>query len=260
MTEKTFLTLDELRSINLPKWPGCDVDGDRVTVEQAREILVRTSGYHFFTNDREFEQQVSEVFYSAISHPEWGEKWWEKGDIDYNLSGKERMEQFNAFHSRRDQYREELGMLDIEYLDNQRVCSSYIGGPNGWCDWTGEIFQRGKNIGKWPSAIEVFNEWKAIAREFPFLNLTCKLLSHEAGYHEEAGYHVPSIAVVYEVSNGQVNARLPEPSDHFSDKVTKHKDEGYPLMFFARSERGTSIEYWRQACNEVAQKMKGKTW
>jgi hypothetical protein len=52
MSQK-HLTRKELEAIHLIKWPGCDVDGSAVTVEQAMEILVRTNGVYFCTKDNE---------------------------------------------------------------------------------------------------------------------------------------------------------------------------------------------------------------
>lgn len=235
-----YLTVEQLEKIYLPKWPGCDVDGKPVSVEQAREILVRTGGTHFFSNDHQLESDIKSIFYSAIPHPEWGDRWWEKSEED-----------FREYYSRKEEYAMEMGVLGLEYLTNDRVCSSYVFGPNGWCNWDGVIHQRNKNIGKWPSAREVFNEWGEIAKAFPFLELTCRLLSHEAGYHKEE----PKIAVVYEVANGEVKARMPQASDYGEGKISGRPDDSsFTLMFLNRTEQGVGLLTWEESCRQVAQR------
>ena len=46
---------------SLPKWPALLVVGDRVTTDQAAEIIVRTAGYAFCTNDRAWHRQIKSV-------------------------------------------------------------------------------------------------------------------------------------------------------------------------------------------------------
>jgi len=248
-----FLTEEQIAKIGLPKWPGCDVDGISVSLEQAAEILVRTNSPYFSTNDREFGKQVEKIFYTAIPHPDWGRDWWV---TDYTVTdNKERIEALNKAWERQRIYRNEMRVLDLEYLCNHRVCSSYIGGPHGWCNWNGVIYQRNINIGKWPSAIEVFKEWKTIAQAFPYLELTCRLLDHEAGYHKESGYEAPQIAVVFEVKGGEVQARLPEAKDYAPDMVTQESniEDSISTMFFSPfGERGVSTDVWRRSCHLVA--------
>lgn len=246
-----YLTQEQLSKVYLPKWPGCDVDGISVTPEQAMEILVRTNGTYFSTNDREFEKQVRDIFYGTIPHPEWGERWW--GDSLHGPNEETGGERWNRW-ALCDDYCREMGLLNLEYLANQRVCSSYIGGPYGWCDWDGRIYQRGKNVGKWPSAGEIYDEWAKIAKAFPYLNLTCKLLDHEAGYGDEGS----GIAVVYEVAEGTVKARTPIPEDLDSITGAYGDEEPNDVDLFIRnfdnpfSERGVSLDTWRTACNLVA--------
>ncbi len=250
-----LLTEEQIAKIELPKWPGCDVDGTSVSVEQAAEILVRTNSPYFSTNDREFGKQVEEIFYTAIPHPNWGEDWWVTNDSHKIENHSERSKFLHKAWERQRIYRNEMGVLGLEYLCNHRVCSSYIGGPHGWCNWNGVIHQRDINIGKWPSTVEVFKEWKAIAQAFPYLELTCRLLDHEAGYHEESGYESPQIAVVFEVKGGVVQARLPESGDYAPDMITQENniEDSISTMFFSPfGERGVSADKWRHSCRQVA--------
>jgi len=256
----TYLTTTQIAAIGLPKWPGCDVTGDSITPDQAMEILVRTNGTYFDSNDREFEEIVEEIFFTAIPHPEWEENWWTIKP-DYMTPAEKARIQWNNYWKRSEQYSEEMGMLDIQYLTNDRVVSSYIGGPNGWCDWLGNIYLRGKNIGKWPSTTEVFHEWKTIAEAFPFLNLTCRLLSNEAGYEDEG--EPPVIAIVYEVSGGGVKVRLPNEED--MNYVTTSSNRMKDVDLFIRDinnpfrERGVTPAKWKQACEFVAKKQQMAT-
>lgn len=254
MTLYTPLTLQELEEITLPKWPGCDVDGDPVTREQATEILVRTNGTYFSTNDHEFEEQLHEIFYSTIPKPQWGDKWYGTTKYDPEETHEERVERYQ----RARKYEEEMGMLNLQYLDNSRVCSSYIGGPHGWCNWDGNIFQRGNNIGKWPTTTDVYEDWEKIAKEFPFLHLTCRLLTHEAGYSDGN----PGIAVVYEVANGKVEARRPYEDE--IEMITGDDNHNVVETFILSlsnpmREHGVTLEFWKKACEMVAQKRLAKT-
>jgi hypothetical protein len=260
-TATTYLTEKELTAIELPKWPGCDVDGDSVTSEQAMEILVRTQSRYFSTNDKEFAKTVEKIFYSAIPKPEWGEEWWQD-DYDYyskiteEEEEQKRRKKLVEKFKQKSNYHMEIGTLDLEYLHNERVCSCYIGGPNGWCDWDGKIHQRGKNVGKWPTATEIYNEWELIAAAFPFLRLTCRLLTHEAGCSEGN----PGIAVVYEVANGEVKARLATENEiNFitSDDHSKSMMNLFVSGFSNPSrERGVTPHLWEKACKLTALKQK----
>lgn len=255
----TYLTKDNLSKIELPKWPGCDVDGSPVNTTQAMEILVRTCGGYFSSNDREFVKQVERIYYTAVPFPEApdGEEWW-FDDHTYNKDEpqEDRRKRLARVWNLKNNYRMAMGLLNLEYLVNHRVCSSYIGGPHGWCDWTGRIYQRDVNVGKWPSTTDIFDEWKTIAEAFPFLSLECRLLNHEAGYHVESGYESPQIAAVYEVCNGKVKARLPIESDYLNGKITQKSedDDRWSMLSFMNpgAERGVTLSKWKGACAHVA--------
>lgn len=242
----------KLQEINLPKWPGCDVDGDPVTRAQANEILVRTGPSYLSTNDQPFKEALDRVLYTSIEkEKEWGEDWWVDPPYDPNKPDTN----FSERYDRRSKYREEMGILNLEYLSNHRACSCYIGGPHGWCDWGGRIHQRQMNVGKWPDAQFLYGEWCKIAKAFPYLSLVCRILGHEAGYHEDE----PEIAVVFVVRNGEVTARPPQVDDygHVSGKMD---DDEWTSVYSARfsnpyAERGVGLDRWREACHQVAQSL-----
>lgn len=167
--------------VALPKWPACLINGNSVTKEQAVEILLRTDynlpNFSFASNDHAANHAYSKIF--GIDS---------NADIDYDEL---------------DRLKYKLGVLEIEFLANERILSSYIGGPNGWVDWEGKVSYF-KNIGKWPTTRQVYCEWQNIAKHFPYLNLTCQLFDKE--YCEED--IIP--LVQFNVQNGFVEMTKPD--------------------------------------------------
>lgn len=92
------------------------VTGEPVTVEQAEEILVRTDDLYFSTN----AQDVRKDFYKILGVPT-------------NQYG-------DPFYTILQEVRQKLRVLPLAYLENRRILSAYVGGPHGWCDWSGDIF------------------------------------------------------------------------------------------------------------------------
>ena len=128
------------------KWPGLLVVGERVTPDQAAEIIVRTGRWPMNCNDEE----ANKLFNGLIGP----QKEWKKSFLRINP-------------------------IILNYIHNERITTSYIGGPKGWANWDGKIFANSYNIGKWPSLSEVTDDWVRIAQEFPFLNLKCQVIDCE---------------------------------------------------------------------------------
>ena len=185
------------------KWPGMIVQGDNVTKEQAAEILLRTDlmlpNFRYGCNDKEFIAQVQSLF-PLVKEGDDGLSWSEAYQV-----------------------------IGLGYLWNSRIMSSWVGGPNGWCNWDGTIGSSNKNIGKWPSVQDVAEEWAAIAQAFPFLNLRCQLFSDET-CEEEA-----EPILLFTVSDGKV---LVEDSD---EELGGFDEPNYMSMFLGRNERGITI-------------------
>jgi len=173
---------DEALDIQLPKWPALVVIGKDVTKEQADEIIIRTDGLAFSSNDREFIPQ----FLFAMKYVTEEERdilfgqhmtsmylYVNENDSDILKALKEKVEK------KIDRLGKQLNSLRLGYLENQRILSAWVGGPHGWCDWTGRIFSNNYNIGKWPSIEEVLKDWEKIAHAFPFLDLKCQLHNGE---------------------------------------------------------------------------------
>ena len=143
----------------LPKWPALHVVGQRVTAEQAGEILIRTAYWPPYSNDKRWVRQIldcADIKYKVQEHGYI--------DVDWNFL---------------DAFREEYKVLNLEYLVNSQITSAYVGGPHGWCNWQGDIGCNDYNIGKWPSVQSVHEEWTRIAEAWPFLDLQCRLYDRE---------------------------------------------------------------------------------
>lgn len=158
------------------KWPGLLVKGEKVTSDQAAEIIVRTCEWPISSN----KTKVDEIFNNLIASP----KEFKKG-LSY------------------------VKPLKLNYLHNQRITSCWIGGPHGWINWDGTVFANNYNIGKWPSINEVTEDWITIAENFPFLNLRSQVLDCEAITSD--GKKLPIIATAeWIIKDGKVDLICPE--------------------------------------------------
>jgi len=187
---KKIQVKNDALNVGLPKWPALIVAGEKVSEDLASEILIRTDSnlpdYEYVLNDTDYANQIMSLF-----------------GMPSRFRGAKR-DDFMAHYDKVDAIRKKLGILGLDYLKNSRIGSSYIGGPHGWCDWSGNIFCNTYNIGKWPEADTVANEWAKIASVFPTLKLRCQLL--DAEQCEDHG--VP--AVEYMVANGKVIVDKPK--------------------------------------------------
>lgn len=153
----------------LPKWPQMRVEGVPVTIEQAKEIIRRTDRYftnpdHAGNNDkwRDRAQRMLRIP-SCDRYPD--------GTF---METKDLVEAW-GFHQ---QWLTKWGYIGTEYVHNNWLASSYIYGPYGWCHPDGTIRYM-DNVGKWPDGRSIYDDWKKLAIEFPFLNLICVLMSGE---------------------------------------------------------------------------------
>lgn len=193
--------------IGLPKWPALIVKGERVTEEQAAEIIIRTMGW-LSCNDHEFTNSCNEILYD-VEIPEEHKMYYDGSNkgVEAKLGLEEK--DWQKIYAYKEEKEKEVGILeDLCYLENSRVCSSWIGGPHGWCDWDGTIGCNNYNIGKWPTVEEVYKEWKIIAKAFPFLDLRCQLTNHEASSPEMTENPGPVIEFI--VKNGKVRMTIPK--------------------------------------------------
>ena len=210
-------------TISLPKWTGILVAGERVSKEDAMEILIRTDTLDFSCNDREWERDLYEVL---------------------DIAG------FNDWPAIRAKQKE-LEVLDLYFLNNYQIASPSISGPHGWCDWRGNIFANTYNIGKYPTPESVYNDWVTIAKAFPFLRLECQLLNHEVGWYENT--ENPGPVVEYYIAEGEVEIR--EPHGVMIPDVPKDLEKNmFNLMYNPNHERGCDIEMFQQALKIVQER------
>lgn len=227
----------ELFAKGLPKWPALLVVGETVTKEQAWEILIKTARLTYLsTNNHKMRHKIYEYIF--------------KVKLDASKHYHSVYDVFNYDHVK---YNEEIAKLEkfgyigdkLEYLHNDRILSSWIGGPHGWCDWNGRIFCNNFNIGKYPDVETVFNEWKIIAKAFPYLNLKCQLFDGESCEDNI------SPVVEYVVKNGKVKIQLPT---NIESKIREDDalSTAYNLMYNPNREMGCTFEQFKEAYDYVS--------
>lgn len=239
------MTQEEFFNLDLPKWPALLVVGKPVTREQAMEIILRTDDLYFSSNDRSFNKLLNEYFYDieVIDELYGGEN----KAIAKKLNIEEN--EYKLIWDYKEQKNSEIKSLDLHYLSNSRIVSSWIGGAHGWCDWGGNIGTSNYNIGKWPSVGEVYNDWVQIAEAFPFLELTSQLLNSEAG--DDDTISVPVIE--YRIKDGKVEMFNPTElisESRFDESIIIRK------LTDPYGERGCTIEMFREAVDYVKNKYK----
>jgi hypothetical protein len=181
----TQADIQRLEGMYLPKWPEMAVWGKPVTVEQAKDIILRTDS--FLTNINEF---------SGGNNKRWCD--WARGELGFQHLVEDESE---GHWARKEgveaKLRAAIGFVETEYVHNTWAASCYVYGPYGWCHPDGTIWYE-DNIGKWPNAREVFEEWQALAKAFPFLDLTVTLFSGESDADDVEA------VVSFRVQDGQV--------------------------------------------------------
>ena len=226
-------------NLGLPKWPALIVIGDPVSREAAAEIIVRTDSLYFSTNDHKFSTELNAYLYDVSLESE--------SRLNEAIRAKLGLEENDFFETQRYMARKraEVGQIEgISYLNNSRIVSSWIGGPHGWCDWEGNIRCSNYNIGKWPDVKTVYEEWVAIAKEFPFLNLRAQLMNAEAG---DGGYPV----VEFVVSRGKV--RMKENKNTLCLTEFGIADM-YKRFTNPHAERGCSLEIFKNTVDNLRKK------
>jgi len=226
------MSTSETPYIDPGKWPRLIVAGQPVTEAQADEILIRTCVlYYLHCNDHDWDHIVARIVFKderAAEH-------------DF------------PFQRMRDRV-EELGVLNLAYLETYRISSSWIGGPRGWCDWDGRIGSV-YNVGKWPSVEEIGDEWSQIAAAFPYLDLTAQLVSGEG---------IGQLCGQWRVKDGVAAAEAPGELLVPPAQQEKAADAAIAHFFAERlfnpgSERGVSPERLQRAVDRVERKIAGAT-
>jgi hypothetical protein len=174
-SEQKFREATAVHDDYLTKWPQMLVTGQRVTTEQAKEIIRRTD--RFFAGGHSNNKQYTDLVRSALGMPsgdyineaEWCRQW---------------------------------GYIDTQYVKNDWIASCYIGGAHGWCHPNGTIAFC-DNVGTYPSVAEILRDWLETAHAFPFLVADVTLMD---GAHCVEGIQ-PVISM--EIREGKVTVRPP---------------------------------------------------
>lgn len=198
------------------KWPALAIVGKSVTSEQADDILLRTWGGYFYSNDDPWMQAVGAIM--GIEH---------KGFRQFDYQSEA------ACYKR-------LGGIDLHYLGNERIMAARLGGPFGWCDWDGKIGCNSYNIGKWPSVDEVEEDLRAIAAAWPFLDFRMQLFDGEGE---------GPLCGEWRVWDGK--AMETEPGDAIAQQGFDAPAAVDQLLFGSGRERGVSPERLRLAYQRV---------
>lgn len=137
------------------KWPAILITGEKVTEEQAMDIIIRTD-----------EAVVNPSMYTFGNNHDFGKHWAELTNVDYDTDSSK--------YSRL----EKINFVDLYYLRNTLLGSCWVGGSQSWIWEDGSIFKF-SNIGKWPTVENVIDELVKIARAFPYLKLKVTLFDEE---------------------------------------------------------------------------------
>lgn len=180
------MTKEEAFNIGLPKWPQCVINGEKITEEQALEIIRRTD--RFFGrlgggNNHEFDEKARKIC--------------RKPDIEDFKDGNEFNEAWAKYIEAREEFVSKWQLIDTEYIHNSWISCPWIGGYHGWCHPDGTIAFC-NNIGKWPEVEDVYKDLCILGEHFPFLNLTCTLMNGEEDFATES-------LVTMKLENGEVS-------------------------------------------------------
>ena len=166
----------EILNCSLPKWPHLIIAGKQVTCEQAKDIIFKTDSWFTETMMRSYSNRPRAIHkeYLDISGLS------EFSDIsDVIFKNRDAFFIYNLeLLNLSETLSEHLNIVDNEYIRSDMADSHYIGGAHGICDSDGNIFYD-RNIGKHPDALEVYDEFKALVKEFPYIELRAALYDIE---------------------------------------------------------------------------------
>jgi hypothetical protein len=170
------------------------VAGKPVTEEQAREIIRCTDSFFSYPsgNDHSWIEHVTRVLWMAP------DSYYEEENFEARIA------RFDVAQNYRDRWHARWGYLRTEYVHNDWMSSSFVGGPHGWMHPDGSIGYT-DNVGKWPSVAALFDDWKAIAERWPFLELGVCLMSGESSEEDKTPI------VGFSVTEGRVTPVDPTP-------------------------------------------------
>lgn len=219
--------------MSLPKWPQMIVTGKSVTIEQAKDIILRTD--RFLTCATEYSGGNYHEFNVAYRK-------------DAGLIGKE--------YGHTQLLREALGFVETSYVSNDWASSCFAWGPHGWCSPTGEIYYV-DNVGKWPSVEDIVKDWENLVLAFPYLDLNVTLMDKESCDYDDCSNPIVNI----KVAEGKVTPLPPDLSVH-GDKKLYRVDYEETLRKVTRkeiSELGLPSEWYTDYAARIKNILKGIT-
>lgn len=211
------------------KWPQLLIAGDRVTVEQAKDIILRTD--QFFAgdaigNNRDWICKTLEKL--GIKELDWGY---------YNYHDRVG-DRIKNMYELSDMYKANLGHVETEYVNNCWASSSYIFGPFGWCHPDGTLHHT-KNIGKWPETDSVLEDFHQIATAFPYVNMQAVLMDG-GEFSDEVSDEESKPDVAFNISHGVVTmASCQDDVEQVYQSIKrKHEDVEVSRSFSYFKEQG----------------------
>jgi len=219
---------------DLPKWPQLVVSGLPLTASQTCEVMIRTTDFYLSSNDRDFEDKI----YATIDRV-----------LSYSFNSGDRHTDRGSRIKAMDK---DLSVLTLDYLTNSRLVSCWVGGPKGWLNWDGRVGCCNYNIGKWPDAERVLEEWEAIARAFPYIELSCQLMSGESCEPDAAPL------INYQVKEGLVTTTIPKERLESSVPFVDPSDFFFGTMCSVKEQRGCTIEQFEAVLISCRDRSKSK--
>lgn len=188
---------------SLGKYPIMLVKGERISFEQADELLIRTNDW----DDDSIDHIWTDTVYSSAGI--------QMGTL--NIPHPDSLSDFKKAYR----------VLDLEYTPNHRIMTRHILGPRGWADWDGLISYQLPTSSKWPLLIELEHEWRDIAAAFPFLDLKVQFaeqkIDNTLGWGEIDAGIKPTFRI--RVKDGDIKADYEEAGFKRMDIKYKSKDD-----------------------------------
>lgn len=156
------------------KWPQCIISGDKVTEEQALDIIKRTDDFYVYPigNNRVFIKMAME----ALKIPQ-------ETPIKDTDTAEEINKKFETDINNKEKYfkKNKIIAQSISYLKNSYISSCFIAGYCGWVHTDGTIGYS-FNIGKWPTAKEIVDDLFLFGENFPYLKMFVTIMDNENDY------------------------------------------------------------------------------
>lgn len=174
------MSKDELLQQWLPHSPQMIVTGKPLTTAQALTIIRRTDQFflHISYDARPTLAKVKQII-RMPNYPSGNiaECTMPDGEIDLEKFWKNQ----NVFWEKFRGWQEDWGVLDTGFVKNSWISREFAGGFCGWCHPDGMIGFT-DNLGVYPAVSAVYEDWRKIAREFPFLEAEATLMNNSKRY------------------------------------------------------------------------------